>query len=431
MKHQDFERIMDALRQLSLFVFECMQKDNIEQQEKALNSKRLFTLPPEEVEHEKRMLKILQSMPSIEDDVAPLRNSNDALQVNTVQNCKVWTAKELNEMPFIKDMKYRITKDGLHQFRYRRDGINVQITSKNFETAKQKAREFIYDLKRKLGMETKPKHINSLDYVAQLWFRTKRSHALPTTVNAYLSVYRNHIKPKFGNLSISKILPMDLQPFFDDLHGKLGKTCENCKVLLNGFFELAVANRLCPSNPMAGVVIERHCRKPGKSLTDEQLKRFKQVMLGAGAHGTAFLIILYSGIRGAELERMTFDWEQGTFTVYNAKLKKSQRRREENLTRTVPIFPGLLELKDRIIRYDSEWRIRPRRLPDLFNLYWQENTPKDLRHTFTTKARESHIENELVNLWTGHLPGTNVTANVYTHFSEEYQKSEAKKLRPY
>ena len=352
-------------------------------------------------------------------------------QLKDIQNRKVWTAKELQEMPFIKDMKYRITKDGLHQFRYRRDGINVQITSKNFETAKHKAREFIYDLKRKLGMETKSKHVNSLDFVAQIWFKTKKAHALPTTVNSYLSVYNNHIKPRFGNLSISKILPMDLQPFFDELHGKLGKTCENCKVLLNGFFELAVANRLCPSNPMAGVIIERHCRKPGKSLTDEQLKRFKHVMFNAGAHGTAFLIILYSGIRGAELERLTFNWERGTFTVYNAKLKKSQRRREENLTRTVPIFPALWELKDRIERDGNEWRIRAHRLPDLFTQYWTENTPKDLRHTFTTKARESHVENELVNLWTGHLPGANVTANVYTHFSEDYQKAEAKKLRPY
>lgn len=52
---------------------------------------------------------------------------------------------------------------------------------------------------------------------------------------------------------------------------------------------------------------------------------------------------------------------------------------------------------------------------------------KDLRHTFTTRARECKIENELVAIWTGHSLG-NITASVYTHFSMEHQKQEATKL---
>ena len=126
---------------------------------------------------------------------------------------------------------------------------------------------------------------------------------------------------------------------------------------------------------------------------------------------------------------MTFDWDAGTFTVKNAKLKKSQKARPENLYRTVPIFPALWNLKDRII--SEEWRIVSSTLTQKFPRHFSECTVKDLRHTFTTRARESGIENELVSLWTGHLPGKNVTANIYTHFSMEYQKREAKRLKPY
>ena len=126
---------------------------------------------------------------------------------------------------------------------------------------------------------------------------------------------------------------------------------------------------------------------------------------------------------------MTFNWDNETFTVKNAKLKKSQKIKPENELRTVPIFEGLKQLKDRI--QTEEWKIEAKTLSNNFTKFWKENTVKDLRHTFTTKARESGIENELVNIWTGHLPGSNQTANTYTHFSLEYQKKEAKKLEEY
>ena len=53
---------------------------------------------------------------------------------------------------------------------------------------------------------------------------------------------------------------------------------------------------------------------------------------------------------------------------------------------------------------------------------------KDLRHAFTTRARECEIDNELVAVWTGHSLG-NITSRVYTHFSMEFQKEQAVKLK--
>ena len=352
--------------------------------------------------------------------------NNVDLKLN--QNLQFWTAKEIDNMPFLKDLKYRVTKDGIHQFRYRRDGYDVSFNSKKLEIAKQKAREFLSSLKKQPSA-VKVRNDNCLSHVAELWFNTKKNHVDSQTLNGYYSVYKNHILPAFGKRSIRKILPIDLQPFFDDLFGRLGKTCENAKIILNGIFKFAVANRICPTNPMDGVIIERHARNAGKRLTDEQIKRFVNVMATVPNFGIAYLIILYTGIRGAELESLQFDWIGGTFTVKNAKLKKSQRLNPQNLTRTVPIFPGLYSLRNRI---ESEfWRIDKRRISNYLSKNWKETSVKDLRHTFSSKAREVGIDNELVNIWMGHTPGKNLTANVYTHFSIEYQKKEAEKLNNY
>ena len=343
-----------------------------------------------------------------------------------VKNLQAWSEEEKKDMPFLKDLKYRITQDGIHQFRYRRDGFNVSFNSKNFEVAKKKAHAFIKHLKKTIHSEADIIKGKTLDYIAQAWFELKASLLDAHTLRCYKSVYKNHIAPKFGKRSVKTILPLDLQPFFNNLFPTLGKTCENAKIILNGIFQYAVANRLCPTNPMAGVYVQKHYRKTGNALTEEQLKRFKIKMAGEGALGLAGLIILNSGIRGCELESMTFNWMQGTFTVKNGKLKAGQKANPKNLYRTVPIFPGLLKLKDRIEK--ETWRIPAKKLSNDFSSIWQENSVKDLRHTFTSIARESAVENELVNLWTGHLPGNNVTANVYTHFSLKFQIAESKKV---
>ena len=67
------------------------------------------------------------------------------------------------------------------------------------------------------------------------------------------------------------------------------------------------------------------------------------------------------------------------------------------------------------------------KLCEEFKRFLPNHTLKDLRHTFTTRARECGIDNELVAVWTGHSLG-NITSKVYTHFSIEFQQEQAKKL---
>ena len=348
----------------------------------------------------------------------------------SMQSLKIWSQKEIMKMPYLKDLKYRVTIDGIHQFRYRRDGYNVSFNSKDFETAKKKAYDFIKNLKSIVRNSADVVYGKKLDYVAYAWLELKSKHTVESTYKVYRSVYENHIRPVFGNRAIKSILPIDLQPFFDELFSRKEKTCEDAKIVLNGIFDYAMANRLCPSNPLKGVIVEKHYRKTGTALSSEQIERFNHAMQNSGSFGLACLIILYSGIRGYELNSLEFDWEKETFVVLNAKLKKSQKSKPENLTRELPIFPGLMKLREKIEQNDN-WRIKPKTLSVRFSNYWTESTVKDLRHTFASKCREAGIDNEIVSLWQGHAPGKNVTAQVYTHYSLEYQKLQAKKLTNY
>lgn len=336
-----------------------------------------------------------------------------------------------DNMPFYKDLKYRVTQEGFHQFRYRRDGYNVSFSSKTYEVAKRKAYDFMDSIKAVIKVEADViKRGNTFSAVFFTWAEVKKRHVEELTWRSYLSVYKNHLEPEFGNRSIKQILPMHLQPFFEELFAEKGKTCETAKFICNQVFNYAVANRFIPANPMMGVILERHIRTPGKALNDQEIQELKTSLRGLGDLGVAGLIILYSGVRGAEVCDLQFFWKEGYFRVHNAKLKKSQKARANILYRNVPIFQGLYEIKDLIEQSDG-WRIPARKLSNDFSHFVSGCTAKDLRHTFTSRARMSGIDNELVNLWTGHMPGTNVTANIYTHYSLEYQIEQAKKMQKY
>lgn len=363
-------------------------------------------------------------------EVQPPVRYSGVSKLNTL-NVQFWTAKEIEEMPYFKDLKYRITADGLHQFRYRREGYDVQFTSKNLEVAKKKARNFIRSLKSKWNASNiQVKHVNTLNDVAKKWFKMKSVRWERDTARAYVSVYRNHIESALGNFDVAKILPLDIQPLFDSLSARgLGKTTENVKTILNGVFNYSVSNRFCPTNPLGGVIIDKHVRTIGRRLSDEEIAEFKATVGPVKDFGILYLIILYTGVRGCEIQEMKFDWEKGTCTVRNGKLKRYQKKNPNNLYRTFPIFPALYSLRERI--ETETWRYKDRIVSNRFSDFWTKSPVKSLRHTFSSKAREAGIENELVNVWMGHLPGTNQTANTYTHFSEEFQQEQAKKLLPY
>ena len=202
------------------------------------------------------------------------------------------------------------------------------------------------------------------------------------------------------------------------MNKKTPRACEDVKMLLNNIFDYAVVNGVIERNPIKAVYIPKHERKNGEAFTPEQEKVFISQIKGS-KYENYFLKMLYSGVRPSEVFEIAEDVEKNVLVIKNSKLKSYQKEKY----RTVPIFPKYSSTLDRPIKEKAS--LEQLRLE--FKNYCPNNTLKDLRHTFTSRARECGIDNELVAIWTGHSLG-NITASVYTHFSMEHQQKQAKKL---
>lgn len=246
--------------------------------------------------------------------------------------------------------------------------------------------------------------------------RKRRVKAL--TFMTYKNYYESEILPVYGKMRLSDIKPYYIQKHLDKLHAVKPRSCEDIKMLLNGIFQYAVDNGIIDRNPIKAVYIEKHERKNGVALTPDEERQFVKDIKGS-KNEWVFLKMLYSGVRPSEISDIEENIENNTLTIKNAKLKSYQK----NLTRTIPIFPKYKETLDHPIR---KYVYLHDLGSDLKN-YLPNHTLKDLRHTFTTRARECGIDNELVAVWTGHSLG-NITSSVYTHFSTEFQQEQAKKL---
>ena len=243
------------------------------------------------------------------------------------------------------------------------------------------------------------------------------------TFVSYLNTYKNYVIPNFGKMPLAGIKAVYVQKILNGINEKYPRACEDVKIILNAIFTYAVYNGEIKINPIKAVYIPKHERKNGKAFTKEEETELLKVIKGRKIE-LIYILALYTGARSCELNSAVFDIKKNTITYKNGKLKSYQKEK----FRTIPIFP---KLKPYIPRFMSEeWRTSVDRVSHTLRelLPNTQHTFKDLRHTFTTRARECGIDNEVVSLWTGHSLG-NITASVYTHFSPEFMQREAEKLR--
>ncbi len=322
-------------------------------------------------------------------------------------------------MPRLKDGKYRKTRDGLHQIRYRRDGYNVQFTSKDKKTAEARFKEWAKSVNGEKRAQLPAKTSNFAEFAESFFKNVKRVNVDEGTYKGQYRTYQLHIEPKIGKMRIKQIGVMQCQELLAGLIDRgHGRTCETVRWILNEIFNAAIGEKLITDNPMRFVKVPKHIRRKGKCLTKEEVAYFIEACRSS-RYQKCFMIFLYTGIRRNELYSAKFD--ENFMTVENGKKRKSQPR----TWRKIPIAPALREFVP----------LRPEDLPksnDTLSKAFQKllpnNTLKDLRHTFSTRAQECKISKELVDVWTAHIDNKDMTSAVYTHFSEEYQLEEIKKL---
>lgn len=340
-------------------------------------------------------------------------------QFNKLGEVGIFHKKEIETMPRLKDLRYRFRKDNVHEFRYRKGGIEKSFSSKDLAIAKRKALDFCRTLNN---------HEKSLFYkndslfiqVAEDYlFNVKKKNVTEKSFDVYFNRYEKHIKPAFKDSLIAEIKAPALQKFLNGILEKgFKRTAEDCYYLFKTIFQYAVDNDVISKSPLSAVKIPLHQRENGKALPLEVERKFVSSIAG-NKYQFSFLILLYSGVRPCELETLCF--EKPGFVTFRNRKQKNGKIAFKDIPITPKLAPYVEEIKKALpLPKTTE-------LPKIFSALCPGFRMYDLRHTFATRCQECGVPLSVVGRWMGHA-SDKITDSVYTHFSENFMLEQAKKV---
>ncbi len=351
---------------------------------------------------------------------------------NDEEETEIWDP-EVNQMPYqskVKDISflgykipvYRINRKRCQLFyiRFRKDGFNIYVTSRDVDELKKKFTD-AYEYQRKHPEERKkeetPTTPNTFTAFAEYYFsifKTEKENSAERIMSDR-SRLKNYLEPYFKETTLTKIDPGMCKALLDRLENeKTPKTAMAVRNLLNQILNAAINFNLIQSNPLKMIPVHKVESVHGKALTK---KEERDLLLKAEEPlRTMLAIMLYTGQRPNELKHSRIE---GRMIV----TKNSKRKKGITEEKRIPINPMLQPFLDGVseLQFYDENKLRygfHKILPD-HRLY-------DLRTTFYTRCQEYGVSEVARNLMVGHtLKGL---ASTYTDLSDDYLISEAQKL---
>lgn len=319
----------------------------------------------------------------------------------------------------------RITDDGLYQIRTRAHGLNIQVTHKDFTVCKEL---YIEALENALEGKETPKKKAPVCFVEYMckWLETvKKPSVKAVTYADYRQTFTAYISPAFPERKIKDISRQELQEFINGYSEKgNNRTAKKIYQLLKSAFDYAVDDELISKNPMERVILPKYEQEHGRALTRAEEKEFIEKAKKTPYFG-ALVFLLYTGLRRSELSSVIIDGEW--IRLISAKQRKGTTVKE----RSIPITPMLADVLPSINLAEIK-TIRPDILTKWVSKIMPNHHCHDLRHTFITRCQECGVPTPIVSLWAGHkISGidSSLTVQVYSHYSEETQLAEARKVR--
>ena len=305
-----------------------------------------------------------------------------------------FTKKELESMPksfqkaFIYDnriVKFRYYQ-GLFQARYRRQGYNIEVASKDFDTMKKK---FIKKLIGQAEVQDIPAHdpkrrtaktVLFADY-AQDWLKLKEQTTKPSTFREYSRMFEANLRPTFGHLHLSEITrPLVQQYLFTFVEAGKYRTAEKLKLMLNCIFDMAAEDFNLPS-PMKKVVLPYHESKKGSALTKAEEKKLVEYCRNRKDDvASALLVLLYFGLRQSELPTVK------VIDGNTLECETSKERMGRNVTlRYIPFTPMFRKVQD-LVDFEKAKSVNVYTLRSAFKRLFPNHHPHELRYTFITRC---------------------------------------------
>lgn len=337
--------------------------------------------------------------------------------------------KELSKMPKFFRSEFRLQggevaharkkKNGTFEIRYRRNGINLSVSAKSLELAKERFIKKLCELQDEGGLGD----VTFKDYAEQWLEIVKKPQIKDDTLHNYRRMLCLYVYDRMGEKLLKEIRPLDVQKLLNEiLECGLERTAANVYVIIKAIFEFAVADDIIAKSPMRLIKKPRHEMKHGVALSVEEERAFVRACAeGSSPCRYAYLLLLFTGIRRSELAsaEISPDW----VTVVTSKTRKGAGVKK----RKIPVSPMLRPFMPYMTKENLS--VSPDLLTRGIAAFLPGHHLHDLRHTFITRCQECGISRELASLWAGHRPDNTVTSNVYTHLGERFQLEEIKKLK--
>lgn len=142
-----------------------------------------------------------------------------------------------------------------------------------------------------------------------IWLKEYTMNLKPTTYSCYESSVRVHLKPNLGRFQLSTLAPHMIQHFYNELLNEKHlspKTIKN----INGTFHKALeqAKKLgyIRNNPLDAVILPRVEKKEVKTLEDDDLIRFLNIIKGEPDE-LIYFVTVFTGLRQGEVLGLTWD----------------------------------------------------------------------------------------------------------------------------
>lgn len=304
--------------------------------------------------------------------------------------------------------------------------------------AKRKRDEYKYECEH--GIE-KPDPVSVADLV-ETWMATKAGIDR-RTYNQYCTVMEK-LTDSIGDKLVSSVSPSDIKQIWKLYDGKSQSYINKAKFLYKSFFQYAIDNRHCTTNPVLADSAKPHKGTKGthRCLTKEEIKLIETVPHRVQV---AAMFMLKAGLRRGEvLALRKDDIHDDRIAVHSAvKFVNNRpvigRTKNKSSERSVPLFASLKPFTSVVSDYI---------LPDAngglcsetaFQRAWESYLhtlsvkaghnisfrPHDLRHTFVTVARDKNIDIRTVMSWCGHS-SERMILEIYDHPSESRENTAIK-----
>lgn len=318
------------------------------------------------------------------------------------------------------------------------NGNRASKTFPNLDLAKQWMSQVTIDIARGTYVDQKISKKTDVAMMAEIWIASLQ--VKENTLNSYKAALRNHILPKWGEMSLQSIKHSEVASWVSEMRasGKSYSTAHHALVNFIQILDLAVKDNRLAGNPAIGIKMGSESKKSKQFLT---MKQVEQLAEASGEFGLMVRVLAATGMRFGEMAALRVDdfnpktrriSISKSVTEVNGKMIVGTTK--TNKERQVPLPQYLVQAisneidargasaKD-VLFPDSNgemvnnrnWRKRVfiRSLQALGDDF-PDITPHSLRHTAASLAIASGADIKVIQLMLGHS-SAKMTLDQYGH----------------